>query len=317
MVAIISTSYLTNTIASVRSFSPRLQTQSPARVSGALSNPTVPLGQLLVPFPQFQGIAAAQTFAGQSNYHALQSSFQQRLGAGGTFLAAYTWSKFISNVDSLSSGFLDPQIGVSQDYTNLKADRSESSFGAPNRLVASYVADLPIGRGKRFLHSPSAMTDKLVSGWQLNGITTFQSGYPVPIIAQGTVLQSSFYAGAPRPNIAPGCTKDVGGAEQGRLTHWFNTSCFTQPSGYGFGNEPRTDSQVRDSGIDNYDFALLKTTPLFSERVRFQFTTEVFNVFNRVQFGPPGAQLGTGSFGVVSSQYNQPRLIQFAGRVVF
>lgn len=287
------------------------------RVTGALNNPTVPLGQLLVPFPQFQGIAAAQTFAGQSNYHALQSSFQQRLGAGGTFLASYTWSKFIDNVDSLSSGFLDPQIGVSQDYTDLKADRSESSFGAPHRFVGSYVVDLPVGRGKRFLQSPGAVTDKLVSGWQVNGITTFQQGYPVPIIAQGTVLQSSFYAGAPRPNIVPGCAKGIGGAQQAKLARWFNTSCFTQPSGYGFGNEPRTDSQVRDSGIDNYDFALMKTTPLFTERVRFQFTTEVFNLFNRVQFGPPGAQLGTGSFGVVSSQYNQPRLIQFAGRIVF
>ena len=235
----------------------------------------------------------------------------------GTLLAAYTWSKFIDNVDSLSSGYLDTNIGTGQDYTNLAADRSESSFGVPNRFVLSYVLDLPFGRGHRFLGSPGAFADKVVSGWQVNGITTFQSGYPVPIIAQPTVLQSSFYAGTARPNVVPGCIKQITGSEYTRVARWFNTSCFTQPSAYGFGNERRTDSQVRGSGINNYDFAVSKTTPIATERVKFQFTTEFFNIFNRVQFGIPGAQLGAGNFGVVSSQYNQPRLIQFAGRFIF
>ncbi len=284
--------------------------------NSSLSGATLPLGQLLVPYPQFQGIAAAQTLTGQSNYHALQASFQQRVGTG-TLLAAYTWSKFIDNVDSLSSGYLDTNIGTSQDYTHLAADRSESSFGVPNRFVLSYVLDLPFGRGHRFLGSPGAFADKVVSGWQVNGITTFQSGYPVPIIAQPTVLQSSFYAGTARPNVVPGCTKQITGSEYTRVARWFNTSCFTQPSAYGFGNERRTDSQVRGSGINNYDFAVSKTTPIATERVKFQFTTEFFNIFNRVQFGIPGAQLGAGNFGVVSSQYNQPRLIQFAGRFIF
>ena len=151
--------------------------------------------------------------------------------------------------------------------------------------------------------------DKLVSGWSWNGITTFQTGYPLPIVAQPTVLSSSFGAGTPRPNVVPGCTKRITGSAQSRLAHWFYIACFTQPSAYGFGNETRTDSTVRTAGIANWDTALMKTITL-RESLNLQFTTEVFNLFNRVQFGIPNNVTGSGNFGVVSSQLNQPRLIQ-------
>jgi hypothetical protein len=71
---------------------------------------------------------------------------------------------------------------------------------------------------------------------------------------------------------------------------------------------------VRQPGIANYDFSLFKNTKI-TERVGLQFRTEVFNIFNRVQFGPPGETLGNAQFGVISSQLNLPRLIQFALRL--
>ncbi len=284
--------------------------------SGTLSGATIPMGQLLRPYPQFSGVASQTAYGGQSIYHSLETSFRQRLGAGGTFLGSYTWSKLIDNVDSLSSGYLDSLIGTSQDYTRLDLDRSRSSFDAPHRLVVSYVVELPFGRGKRFLGHSGSFVDHVVSGFSANGVTTFQQGYPLPVIAQSSVLNSNFGAGQTRPNVVGGCQRVIPGASQQKLTKFFNTACFTQPGPYAFGNESRTDSVIRNAGIANYDFGLIKVTPI-TESVRIQFNTEVFNLFNRVQFGVPGNQLGNGNFGVVSSQANQPRLIQFALRVLF
>ena len=73
---------------------------------------------------------------------------------------------------------------------------------------------------------------------------------------------------------------------------------------------------ARSHGIANYDFSIFKNTKI-TETVGVQFRTEVFNLFNRVRFGYPGTALGNPQFGVVSGQYNDPRLVQFALRLLF
>ena len=185
--------------------------------------------------------------------------------------------------------------------------------------MINYVLDLPIGRGKRLLRDVSGIADKLISGWAINGITTFQSGFPLNMQASATVLSSTFGAGTARPNIVPGCQIELKGRAQDRLNKWFNTACFTAPSSFGYGNAPRT-LNVRGMGISNFDFALAKNTTI-TERLRVQFRAEAFNVFNRVQFNPPGTVFGISTFGVtsasVASQANQPRLIQLALKLEF
>ena len=279
--------------------------------SGSLNAATVSRGQLLRPYPQFQTVTPSGVSTGQADYNALEATLQQRFRSGGTVMAAYTWSRLIDNSEATSSSYLDPLRGNPQDYTNLHADRAVSSYSAPNRLVVSYVVDLPFGRGKRFLNDANGFTERVLGGWSVNGISTFQSGFPVNLVAQGNVL-SYFGVGTIRPNVVPGCVKTRGGSAQSRLTQWFNTTCFSQPAG--FGNESRNDSQIRSAGIANWDAALMKTIP-FEKGVNLQFTSEFFNLFNRVQFGVPNNVLGSGIFGVVSSQYNQPRLIQFSLRL--
>ena len=91
---------------------------------------------------------------------------------------------------------------------------------------------------------------------------------------------------------------------------------FKAPLAFTFGNESRLDPTLRSNGINNWDFALFKTTPI-TERVGLQFRTEVFNLFNRVQFGVPNLAVGNPSFGVINSQANNPRLIQFALRLLY
>jgi hypothetical protein len=121
-----------------------------------------------------------------------------------------------------------------------------------------------------------------------------------------------------------GCNKGQGGSGStaAKLGEWFNTSCFATPADYGYGNEARVDSTLTAAGVNNWDIALFKTTNFGPEnRFGIQFRTEFFNTFNRVQFGFPGTGFnGTANgngFGVVTSQNNTPRLIQFALKFLF
>jgi len=158
-----------------------------------------------------------------------------------------------------------------------------------NRLVVSYVVDLPFGRGHRWLGNAKGLPGKVVSGWRVNGITTFQGGFPLPLTAQATTLQTTFGGGTTRPNVVAGCEKNISGSALERLNQWFNVSCFSQPGAFAFGSESRTDPNLRAAGIANYDFSVVKRTKI-SERVSMDFNAEFFNIFNRVQFAPPGEQ---------------------------
>jgi hypothetical protein len=180
-------------------------------------------------------------------------------------------------------------------------------------LIVSYSYDLPLGKGKPFLSGVTGFTDKLVSGWGINGISTFQSGFPLTLSTSSNPL-SSFGFGTLRPNYVYGCNTSEPGSSQQKIYEWFNTACFTSPTSGTLGNLGRTLSALRTSGIANYDFSVFKGVAL-TERFNLQFRTEIFNIFNRVQFGPPGEVLGNAQFGIVSTQLNLPRLIQFSLRL--
>lgn len=105
----------------------------------------------------------------------------------------------------------------------------------------------------------------------------------------------------------------IGGA--GSKSTYFNTACFVAPAPFTFGNESRTDNGLRQPGIANFDMAVFKKFSL--ERATFDFRVEAFNLFNRVQFGPPVTTVGSSTEGWITSQYNNPRLLQVSGRISF
>jgi hypothetical protein len=178
------------------------------------------------------------------------------------------------------------------------------------------VVDLPVGKGKKFLTGVRGPADKLISGWGINGDSVFQLGFPLGFTATPNV--TGFNTGL-RPNVVPGCDPVVSGSAQSRLNGWFNTACFSVPAPYTYGNAGRTDPRLRGPGIANYDFSLFKRTNI-TEKVNLEFRTEFFNLFNRVQFGKPNQVDTTASnstFGIISTQQNNPRLIQFALRLRF
>jgi hypothetical protein len=108
------------------------------------------------------------------------------------------------------------------------------------------------------------------------------------------------------------------GSLNDKLAHWFNTPTFTAPTDYSYGNDSRTEPNLRADGVKNFDFAFFKTWKFFREdRIGLQFRGEFFNTFNRVQFNPPNTGCCGGTFGQVTSQYNLPRIVQLALRMTF
>ncbi|MFN7996221.1 MAG: TonB-dependent receptor [Bryobacteraceae bacterium] len=284
--------------------------------NGSLAAATISRGQLLTAYPQYGGVYDRGAPWGSSSYNSLQLKVEKRIGSG-TFLAAYTWSKFISNMDAVTSWLEGDTGGIAgvQDWNNLRLERSISSDDIPQRLVVSYALDLPFGKGKKYLANVHGVADKVVSGWGVDGTTVFQSGFPLKFGTSVNLTNS--FGGGSRPNV--GCADtSISGSATARLDQWFQTSCFSQPAAFTFGNEGRVDPRLRQQGTHNFDFALFKNMALAREgQIRLQFRAEFFNLFNSPQFGPPGSTVGTAQFGVVSSQVNNPRLVQFALRFMF
>jgi len=286
----------------------------------ALGSSTTTKGQLERPYPQYSSLR----LAGQGNYDSSYNSFQltveRRFAGGGSLLAAYTNAKLISNADTLTN-WLEASTGQIQDATNLRGERSLSSQNVAQRLVISYVVDLPFGHGKTYLSGASGYLDKLVGGWGIDGVTVFQSGFPLAL-TNGAPNYTSTFGGNThsRPNVVAGCNRGSPLSGRGQLNEWFNTACFTAPADFTFGNEGRTDSALRASGIRNFDFALFKRTRFGpDEKLGLEFRSEFFNIFNRTQFAPPNTSVTSSTFGVVSSTASgtNPRLIQFGLKFIF
>jgi Carboxypeptidase regulatory-like domain len=306
--------------ADLNQLSPKYYSMGPALLQPTASGQI--LGQTLRPYPQYQAIDADSDFAGDTYYNSLQATFEKRWSHGGIILADYTWSKLISNSEGVAP-FLELDTlgsGAIQNYTNLKAERSLALFDVPHRLVLSYILELPFGRGKRFFADATGAVEGLASGWSVSGIATFASGFPLGISSAAPNALSTFFgAGTIRPNVLPGCDKSAGGSILGHVTAGtsvLNAACFTAPGVFGLGNESRVDSTLRAQGINNWDFSVSKMTRL-NERVDLDFRAEFFNLFNRVQFGPPNTSFGGSAFGLITNQANAPRQIQFSLRASF
>jgi hypothetical protein len=299
-------------------------TPNPFFVNGqalALTGPTTTIGQLLRSYPQYTSVQLAGQGSYDSIYHSFQLTVQRRFAGAGSLLVAYTNAKLISDTDTLTA-WVETGVGGIQDNNNLRGERSLSSQDVPQRLVISYVLDLPFGKGKKYLSTSSGWMDRMISGWGVDGVTTFQAGFPL-VFTNGQVNGTTLFGGGSRPNVVPGCDANVFGSSTSKLGGWFNAACFTAPADFTFGDEPRVDPRLRAAGIDNFDFAIFKRTRFATnERLGLEFRTEFFNLFNRTQFAPPNTICCTANnrnFGVVTGTApgTNPRLVQFALKFLF
>jgi hypothetical protein len=244
----------------------------------------------------------------------------------------YTFSRNYGNVETLT-GWLESGAGTpaaGYQTNNLENEWAISSFDARHRMNINYVVDLPFGEGRRFGAGATGIVGNLISGWSVNGVTTFQAGFPLGFTATPNLIGNGYGL---RPNVDPNCDKTIEGDAIDRLDRWFNTSCFSVPNAgfnaanpasdprlrWALGNASRTDPDLRMHGVNNWNFAVSKATRI-GDRVNLMLRLEAFNLFNRVQFGRPNTAVttaATSTLGEVTSQANQPRLMQLAFRLTF
>jgi len=276
---------------------------------GPLAAARITRNRMLRPYPHFDGIALIAPYA-QESYNSMQFRLERRLSRGLGLLMGYTVAKSLTNAGGGSGfgGFNSPGF---QNVYDPRGDRSLSPNDISQRLVLSYQWQLPFGKGMWLFGGARGVWDKLVSGWQLSGITTLQEGYPLQIGVQANQVQA--FSGS-RPDMRPGASANLP-SDQRSIQRWFDTSVFSQPAPFRFGNAPRALPDARDPGWQNFDLSLLKRTSI-TERVDFHLRFEFFNAFNRANFGTPGTGLGTPQFGVISST-GPARMVQIAARLAF
>jgi hypothetical protein len=288
----------------------------------ALSSPTVLLGQLLKQWPAYANWTAVlppwqgpnpdgDTF--QSQFDALEVQYNKRFSQGLTLVLAYTFSKTLTNSDSFEAGYLGPAVGY-QNTVDYKGEWSLSAADVNHRLVVGHVYDLPIGRGKALGGNMPSAADKILGHWQFAGMTTIQSGFPIGIGEAGHTTGA--FGGGDRPNQIGAACLDTGRSRGEKILGYLNPAGFAAPAPYTFGNAPRMLNGCRMDGQKNFDLSLIKFIPI-KEKFNAEFRAEFFNAFNRPQLGGPNTTFNGGSFGVITSQANAPRIIQFGLKLNF
>jgi len=266
---------------------------------GFFASPKISRGQLLRPYPQFTDIIPLYSSGASSNYHALQVSFSKRLSRGILVDGNYTWAK------NIEEGL------THQDSYNIRGDRGLSTIDIAHRFVISYLYELPFGKGRKFGANAPGLLDAIIGGWQFNGITTFQSGTPLTITANNTAL---LFNPLTRPNTN-GKDPNLGGKVDERLNKYFDTSVYSQPAAFAFGNVGPT-VNIRNDGVRSFDLSLFKQFAP-TERMRVQFRVEALNAFNTPRFGSPTTSVTATTFGQITSQANSPRQLQFGLKLLW
>ncbi len=285
--------------------------------SGPLSNAKVQQGQLDSPYPQYSSVTLERPNLGDSSYQSLQYKVVKRYSRGLSLQASYNWSKTF-DTGGVGNGAAFTDASAIQDVYNLKAERALSDQDVPNSFLASGVYDLPFGHDRRCGAHANRVVEAVAGGWQLTGLWIWQSGRPLTLSAANN--NPGFSNPRERPNVVPGViagfplSQARANIREGGL--WFNTSAFSQPAPYTFGNTPRNIGNVRTDTYKDVDFSLHKDFNLV-ERSKLELRAEAFNVLQQTVFSAPTTSLPSSTFGQVFGTANQPRVLQFAFRATF
>jgi hypothetical protein len=271
----------------------------------SLNNPTIARSQLMRPYPQY-GDVRTTVNDGKSWYNSAQLSLQKRFSHGYTLGVAYTWSRWEQATEYLNAGDAEPT-------------RMISDLDVPHRLSVSAILELPFGRGRRFGSDVNAFVDALIGGWQIQGVYTYQKGFPVPFgsfsVTGGTTGGDLFYEGG---DIA---------ADDPVRERWFDTDAFTSiltgtstaatPVNHLRSTPYRFDDVRRDS-INNLDVAVLKNITIKND-VQLQLRAEFINALNEPYFPNPVVGPTSTTFGQVSAsnQENYARRAQIGVKLIF
>ena len=252
------------------------------------------------PFPQFSNVVWINPSIGNSTYHAGFVRAERRFSSGFSFLAHYTFSKFLDDVEAFNE--YGPTGASYMDAYNRRLDKGRSGSDVPHRLLVTFQYATPEFRARPLLR-------RTIAGWRIGVLETIQSGAPFTVI-MATNTTNAFPAGPVRPNLIgdPFLQPDE------RTTDgWFDTTAFAAPAPFTFGNSPR--SVLRSAPQKTTDITVEKSYRL-TEHTRFDLRGEFYNLLNHANFKAPGYTFGAADFGVVSTAY-PGRTVQLAARLAF
>jgi len=268
------------------------------------------------PYPAFGDIQWMENRV-SSTYKSLQLRLEKRFTNGLTGNVSYTLGEALSGAPdhiSTSGGGAGIDTGVfrePQDGNNLRAEYGPTEFDIRHRFVASYIWELPFGRGRHWGNSWNRAMDLAFGGWQVTGIHVLQSGLALTATLSGANVVNLGGERRARPNL-------VGEPElsesQRTLARWFNTDAFAAfavPQAFGNAGV----GIMRGPGVANFDFTFAKNFQV-TDRRYFQFRTEIFNAFNHPNFGPPNIARDSSGFGQILSAA-PARIIQFGVKFYF
>jgi hypothetical protein len=285
----------------------------PAGASASLIGNTIARERLLRPFPHFDAVRSEQ-FDGYSWYHSLQARLEKRFASGYMLHANYTYSKFMQATELLNQ-------------TDPRPTEVISDMDFRHRLAISSLYELPFGKNQRLLASAHPVASAMVSGWQINGVYTLQSGAPITFSANPSNLQFGAI-GNPTGIIFNGSFNDIPRASDQRSVYrWFNTSGFVTNSAQqlDLGRQIRTFplrlGNVRGNQGNQFDLSALKNTRI-GESMNVQFKAEFLNALNHPVFPlPTGNAVNPANINfagvTVTNQANYPRRIQLTLKFLF
>jgi hypothetical protein len=278
----------------------------------------------------------------KSSYNSLQVRYEQRFVGGLTLLNSFTWGHALDNASST----LEANTPAPQDANNLNADYGQSDYNLPVINVTSFVYDLPFGKGRAFLNRGSSLVNAIFGGWQVAGINTMQAGTPFnltytpksanqvsPMLTQSWRGQNLY-----RPNLVSGAKYTQGRKVlSSGYVQYVNLAALTLPATYAsgtapsspFGSLPKNYGRTPAFYEADVDFNKRFNTPV--ERVKVEFRSEFYNIFNHTNLYLPGGGSGSvsgtegkttvtpvtgGSGGTITSTF-EPRIIQFGLKVIY
>lgn len=283
---------------------------SPDRPINGLTTNTLANAVSRVPYIGYAptGLSQREDY-GFATYHSLQASLVKRLSHGLQLQASYTFSKALTDVSGLGA------FGTLGGFTGDIHDRHQAwglaDYDRRHRFVVNYVWALPSVQGGR------GVLGAVLGGWEVSGVSTFQSGTPLTFTDSraGTIYGFS----AQRAQLCPGATYGqilTAGNVESRIDNYFAASAFCAPptigNGFGFGNTGR--GILAGPSQANWDAAFTKRVHVggLSDRGGVEFRAEFFNAFNTPQFANPGTNVVQANFGKITQTAVTPRLIQLA-----
>jgi hypothetical protein len=266
------------------------------------------VAQALRPFPQYLNIvtgAQGGDKSGHSSYHAVVIKAERRFSGGLLFQWNYTLSKILTDSDSYFTG------GGAQDQYNRGAEKSIGQFDQTHILKLNTLYELPFGGGRRWLRS--GVVSHILGGWRVGAIQAYMSGVPIAVTRNNPL---PIFNAQTRPTITgyDNWRAPIAGDKfDPARDRFLDRSAFpTQPDA--FGNATRYNPKVRAFPAFTENISVAKSFRLGEDK-RLDFRWEIFNMFNRTVFGTGSTNLNNNAFGVVNSQVNDPRQMQFGLKI--